>query len=185
MFSSLVQVMTSWLWLDSFRPSNAYICVSKLTIFWFALSPGWRQAIIWTNAGILLMGPLWEIVIEIHTFPYETTILFLVVSVSIQGKAFWNFGWKFSSRPPCVGGCFFGLFFNHLLIVENGFIDICQQWSPVIISQLRTAMRRGRLQNHTSIFSEANFQARDKPCIWHIRVFANVPSVPKQTVQHR
>ena len=33
------------------------------------LSPGWRQAIIWTNAGILLIGPLGtnfsEILIEI------------------------------------------------------------------------------------------------------------------------
>ena len=38
------------------------------------LSPGGRQAIIWTNAGILLIGPLAtnfsEIVIEIHTFSF-------------------------------------------------------------------------------------------------------------------
>ena len=37
------------------------------------LSPGRRQAIIWTNAGILLFGPLGsnfiEILIKIHTFP--------------------------------------------------------------------------------------------------------------------
>ena len=36
------------------------------------LSPGRRQAIIWTNAGILLIGPLGtnlsEILSEIHTF---------------------------------------------------------------------------------------------------------------------
>ena len=36
------------------------------------LSPGWRQAIIWTNAGILLTGPLEtnfsEILIKSHTF---------------------------------------------------------------------------------------------------------------------
>ena len=36
------------------------------------LSPGWHQAIIWTNVGILLIGPLEtnfsEIIIEIHIF---------------------------------------------------------------------------------------------------------------------
>ena len=51
-----------------------HICVIKLTIIGSdnGLSPGRRQAIIWTNAGILLMGPLGtnfsEILIKIHTF---------------------------------------------------------------------------------------------------------------------
>ena len=51
-----------------------HICVSKLTIIGSdnGLSPGRRQAIIWTNAGILLIGPLGanfsEILIEFHTF---------------------------------------------------------------------------------------------------------------------
>ena len=51
-----------------------HICVGKLTIIGSdnGLSPGRRQAIIWTNAGILLIGPLGtnfsEISIEIHTF---------------------------------------------------------------------------------------------------------------------
>ena len=37
-----------------------HICVGKLTIIGSdnGLSPGRRQAIIWTNAGILLIGPL-------------------------------------------------------------------------------------------------------------------------------
>ena len=39
------------------------------------LSPGRRQTIIWTNTGILLMGPLGTnfsvILIEIHTFPFK------------------------------------------------------------------------------------------------------------------
>ena len=36
------------------------MCVSKLTIIGSdnGLSPGRRQAIIWTNAGIVLIGPL-------------------------------------------------------------------------------------------------------------------------------
>ena len=36
------------------------MCVGKLTIIYLdnGLSPGRRQAIIWTNAGMLLIGPL-------------------------------------------------------------------------------------------------------------------------------
>ena len=39
---------------------ETYICVGKLTIIGSdnGLSPGRRQAIIWTIAGILLIGPL-------------------------------------------------------------------------------------------------------------------------------
>ena len=54
-----------------------HICVGELTIIGLdnGLSPGWRQAIIWTNAGILLIWPLGtnfsEILIEIDTFSFK------------------------------------------------------------------------------------------------------------------
>ena len=54
-----------------------HICVSKLAsiVSDNGLSPGRRQAIIWTNAEILLIGPLGtnfsEILIEIHTFSFK------------------------------------------------------------------------------------------------------------------
>ena len=54
-----------------------HICVSKLNIIcsFNGLSPGRRQAIIWTNVGILLIGPLGtnfiEILIEILTFSFK------------------------------------------------------------------------------------------------------------------
>ena len=54
-----------------------HICVIKLTIIGSdnGLSPVRRQAIIWTNAGILLIRPLGtnfsEILIEIHTFSFK------------------------------------------------------------------------------------------------------------------
>ena len=57
------------------------ICVSELTIIGSdkGLSPGRRQAIIWTNAGIMLIGPLGtnfsEILIEIYTFSFEKMYL--------------------------------------------------------------------------------------------------------------
>ena len=72
--------------LSSIQP-NAYslthwgrvthICVSKLTIIGSdnGLSPDRRQAIIWTNAGLLLIGPLGtnlsEILIEILSFSFK------------------------------------------------------------------------------------------------------------------
>ena len=54
-----------------------HICVSKLSILASdnGLSPGRRQAIIWTNAGMLLIGPLRtnfnEMLIKIHTFSFK------------------------------------------------------------------------------------------------------------------
>ena len=55
---------------------TTHICVSKLTIIGSdnGLSPSRRQAIIWTNAGILLIGPYGtnfsEILNEILTFSF-------------------------------------------------------------------------------------------------------------------
>ena len=54
-----------------------HICVGYLTIIGSdnGLSPGWRQAITWTNVGILLIGPLGtnfsEMLIGIHTFSFK------------------------------------------------------------------------------------------------------------------
>ena len=61
--------------LNSLRPND--ICVGKLAIIGSDndLSPGWRQAIIWTNVGILLIGPLGinlsEVLIRSHTFSFK------------------------------------------------------------------------------------------------------------------
>ena len=57
-----------------------HICVIKLAIIGSdnGLSPDRRQAIIWTNAGILLVGPLGtnfsEILIKIHAFSLKKRI---------------------------------------------------------------------------------------------------------------
>ena len=59
--------LTNWGWVT-------HMCVGKLTIIGSdnGLSPGWCQAIIWPNAGKLLIGPLRtnfsEILIRIQTF---------------------------------------------------------------------------------------------------------------------
>ena len=58
-----------------------HICVSKQIIIGSDndLLPGQRQAIIWTNAGLLLIGPLGtnfrEILIEILTFSFKKMCL--------------------------------------------------------------------------------------------------------------
>ena len=54
-----------------------HVCISKLNIIGSdnGLSPGRRQAIIWTSAGILLIGPLGtnfsQILIEVDTFLFK------------------------------------------------------------------------------------------------------------------
>ena len=69
----------------------AQICVSKLTIVGSdnGLSPGRRQAIIWTNVGILLIGPLGtnfsEILMGIHKF--SSKIMHLKMS-SVKCRSF-------------------------------------------------------------------------------------------------
>ena len=68
MFSS--ELLTHW-------GRVTHICVSKLTIVGSdnGLTPGRRQAITWTNAGILLIGSLWtnfsEILINILKFSFQ------------------------------------------------------------------------------------------------------------------
>ena len=49
----MILVLTHW-------GRVTHICVSNLTIFGWdnGLSPGRRQAIIWTNAGVSFIGPL-------------------------------------------------------------------------------------------------------------------------------
>ena len=85
--------LTHWGWVT-------HICIGKLSIIGSdkGLSPGRRQAIIWTNAGILLIGTLGtnfsEILIEIYTFSYRDTHLKM---------SSWK--WRpFFSRPQCVNG---------------------------------------------------------------------------------
>ena len=66
-YGEQVFVLNHWGWVT-------HICISKLNIFGSDndLLPGRHQAIIWTNAGIFLIGPsvtnFNEILIEIPTF---------------------------------------------------------------------------------------------------------------------
>ena len=63
----IIKLLTHWGWVT-------HICISKLTIIGSdnSLLPDQHQAIIWNNAGILIIGPLGtnfrKILIEIHIF---------------------------------------------------------------------------------------------------------------------
>ena len=62
--SCQVHTLTHWDWV-------MHICVSKLTIIGSdnGLSPGWRQAIIWTNAEFLVFPGLW--IVELYPYIYR------------------------------------------------------------------------------------------------------------------
>ena len=87
------------------------MCVVKLTIIGSdnGLSPGRRQAIIWTNAGILLNGPLGtnfiQILIGIQTFSFKKMHLKM-------SSAKW--------RPFCLG----------LNVLKEGFVDTGHKKMP-------------------------------------------------------
>ena len=103
-----------------------HICVSKLTIIGSdnVLSPGRRQAIIWNNAGILLIKPLGtylsEILSEIHTFSFRKMHL-------KTSSAKW--------RPFCLG--------LNVLNADNWTIvqRMLYQWSPDWLSSWHFAPR--------------------------------------------
>ena len=95
-----------------------HICVGNLTIIGpdNGLSPGRRQAIIWTSAGILLIGP-WgtnfsEVLIGIHTFSFKKIHLKM-------SSAIW--------RSFCLG--------LNVLIKEP-------KWNNTIGNQLKTLLAR-------------------------------------------
>ena len=96
-----------------------HICVSKLTIIGSdnGLSPDRRQAIIWTNAELLLIGP-WgtnfsEIVIEILTFSFKK------IRLKVPSA---------KQRPFCIGGL------NVLKNIYDNCISGCDPLEKAVIS---------------------------------------------------
>ena len=76
-YISLYQCQNLMEWIVLTHWGLVHIWIGNLTIIGSdnGSSPGRRQAIIWTNAGILLIGPLGtnvsEILIEIHIFSFK------------------------------------------------------------------------------------------------------------------
>ena len=96
---------------------ETHICVGKLTFIASdnGLAPGRRQAIIWTTAGILLIGPLEtnfnEILIKIQTFNpliWCVEYIFSYVYTTVNHKLIWvsiritiSMSWVFSTKYRC------------------------------------------------------------------------------------
>ena len=82
-----------------------HICVGNLTIIGSdnGLSPGRHQAIIWTNVGMMLIGPLGtnfsEILIEIQTISFKKKRLKVL---SAKWRPFFFFLNEFTSGPVRV-----------------------------------------------------------------------------------
>ena len=82
-----------------------HVYVSKLTIISSdnGLSPGRRQAIIWTNAGILSIGPIGiivnEILFEIHIFSFRKFFL------KMSSGRWWLFCLGVNVLRCVSGGC--------------------------------------------------------------------------------
>ena len=114
-FDYCLQALTDWGWLT-------HICVSKLTIIGSdnGLLPGQRQAIIWTNPGILLIGHqgtnFSEIQIKIHIFSLKK--IHLKMS---SGK---------KKRPFCLCLNEFSHYRTHSGLVRGG-IWHCEPWSSL------------------------------------------------------
>ena len=107
-----------------------YIFISELTIISWdnGLSPGWNQAIILTNVGILLIGPLGtkfsEISIEIHAFSFKTRHLKML---SAKWPQCVNWIYKLTATPKVISVFWYyqtlGVFYNcndivHLVPVQ-------------------------------------------------------------------
>ena len=98
-----------------------HICVVKLTIIGSdnGLSPERRQAIIWTNAGILLIGPLGtnfiETLIGIQTLSFKKMDLKMSSAkrrpfcLGLNGliKPPLTLGYEWVITPHCLSGCIY------------------------------------------------------------------------------
>ena len=100
---AMIHITISHKWLTHWSPVT-HTCVSKLSNIGSdnGLSPARRQAIIWTNARILLIGPLEtnfsEILTEIMTFSFKK--MYLKAS-SAKLRPF-CFGLNVLTRQPCL-----------------------------------------------------------------------------------
>ena len=134
-----------------------HICVSTLPIMSSdnGLSPGRRQAIIWTNAGLLLIEPLGtnlsEILIEIYTF-------------SLKTNAFENVVWKRAtilSRPQWVK--------LYLYLAPSGLTELQIIAAAELVDtekrQILIFVQKGILHNMTEQYLEESCFLEGNP-IW-------------------
>ena len=131
-----------------------HICVSILTIIGShnGLSPERRQAIIWTNFGILLIGTLEtnfsEIISKIHTFSFKKMHL-----KTLSAK------W----RPFCHG---FNVLTHCGLVMPYGDRDQ-GKWCPVPVTNIDFSFSEVLWHSHDRVFlaNDQYFMALSPKCL--------------------
>ena len=128
-----------------------HICVDNLTIIGSdnGLSPGRRQTIIWTNAWILLIGPLGanfsEMLFKIHTFSFRKMYskmssekkrpFCLGLNVlTIEHVTWWSFYPQCNKLTQCGLCCHMGYRSGSTLAQA---LACCRQWTNDDLSSLR------------------------------------------------
>ena len=138
--------------INSLRPSD-HTCVGNLTIIGSdnGLSPGRRQAVILTNAGVLSIGPLGtkfsEILIEILRFSFKKICL----KVS---SAKW--------RPFCLGLNVLIAAKNYLNVITvfSGGLAVLTNWGWVQWRYCSVALSHGYISNGDTVetlYNTVNF----------------------------
>ena len=142
--------------INSLRPSDAYICVGKLTSIDSdnGLSHGRHQAIIWTNAGMLLFRPrgtnLSEILIGIQTFSFIRKCIWkcrLQNSV-ILSRPRWILILQFSSDTQSVECTIVQVTISMIRLAVDmkifpEYLLICRQCSPDSLTHICGTWGRG------------------------------------------
>ena len=117
-----------------------HICVGKLTITGSdnGLSPGRRQAIIWTNAGILLIGPLGtnfgEISIRIQTLSFKKMHL-KMSSAGYRSDYIWpDEGHSISYPHRRAIECLLWVSCRKFIMFKRGLMQVIETYSLGFIS---------------------------------------------------
>ena len=142
-----------------------HICVSKVTIIVSdnGLSPGQRQAIIWNNDGILLIGPLGTnftgVLIEIDTFSFKK--MHLKMS---SGK------WQ----PFCLGlnmlTCIPDIQWSvHVIMVVVLCWKFLYLWDGILYWKSSLLSTKCASNSNTSYHSQGNFQLKLNPTSMFLR----------------
>ena len=125
-----------------------HICVGNLTIIgsYNGLSPGRRQAIIWTNDGILLFEPLGT---NFNEFFYRNSYNF------IQENPFENVVWKMAailSRPQCDISLVPPVTKPLPAVMMTTFINACMRrnWHDALLAVLVTTTKKAKSCNKSS-----------------------------------
>ena len=123
-----------------------YICVSKLIIGSDnGLPPGHHQAIIWTNAGILLIGPLGtnfsEILFAIEIFSFKKMHVLLIFS----DESYWYPAWWLTRS------CW-------LYMVNTAADDLVTQGGILLIGPLGTNFSEILSEIHTFSFNKMHLK---------------------------